>query len=211
MFCRRNVPVDKELQLNDLRDLLSQLCGGFQQDDPVIAKLRAIPRERLFRYLRKLLNDPDFEMRCQAALAVFYVDPTGGVDLLLPSLNDPEWGVRVQICGLLHDIAYKRAVEPLIQIMKTDPSPMVRNTAAYALGGIADPAAIPALIETVDNDHEPDELGHTASGCAQTALDNILKTDHTRIKFADGLCTMQPKRLDLDELKAEAMELYRTL
>ena len=203
--------MDNEIQLIELRDLLTQLCGGFQRDDPAIAKLRAIGPERLFPYLRELLNDPDFELRCQAALAVFYVDPTGGIDLLLPSLNDPEWGVRVQICGLLHDIADKRAVHPLIQIMKTDPSPMVRNTAAYGLGGIGDPAAIPALIEALDNDHEPDELGHTASGCAQTALDNILKTNHTRIKFADGLCTMQPKRFDLDKLKTEAIELYRTV
>ncbi len=66
-------------------------------------------------------------------------------------------------------------------------------------------------IETLDNDHEPDELGHSASGCAATALDNILKTNHTRIKYADGLCTMQPWRLDLDLLKTEAMELYRNL
>jgi len=207
----RNLAVDKETQLDELRDLLTQLCGGFQHDDPVIAKLRAIGPERLFPYLRELLNDPDFELRCQAALAVFYVDPTGAVDLLLPSLNDPEWGVRLQICGLLHDIADIRAVQPLIQIMKTDSSPMVRNTAAYALGGIGDPAAIPALIEAIDNDHEPDEFGHTASGCAQTALDDILKTNHTRIKFADGLCAMQPEPLDLEKLKTEAMELYRTL
>ncbi|WP_442511091.1 HEAT repeat domain-containing protein [Novipirellula sp. SH528] len=203
--------MDKEIQFNELRDLLTQLCGSFQQDDPAIAKLRTIRPERLFQYLRELLNDPDFELRCKAALAVFYCDPTAGLELLLPVLNDPEWGVRVHICGLLHDIADKRAIQPLIHLLKMDPSPMVRNTAAYALGGIGDPTAIPALIEAVDNDHEPDELGHTASGCAQTALDNILKTNHTRIKFADGLCTMQPKQLDLDELKTEAMEFYRTL
>lgn len=203
--------MDTEIQLNELRNWLLQLCGGFQQDDPVIAKLRAIGSERLFPCLRELLNDRNFELRCQAALAVFYVDGTRGIDLLLAALKDPEWGVRVQICGLLHDIADIRAVQPLIQIMKTDPSASVRNMAAYALGGIGDPTAIPALIEAADNDHEPDELGHTASGCAETALDSILKTNRTRIKFADGLCAMQPKRLDLDKLKTEAMELYRSL
>ena len=88
---------------------------------------------------------------------------------------------------------------------------MVRNTAAYALGGIGDPVAIPALIETLDNDHERDELGYSASGCVATALDNILKTNHTRIKFADSLCTMQPDPVDFEFLKAEAMGLYRNL
>ncbi len=66
---------------------------------------------------------------------------------------------------------------------------MVRNTAAYTLGGIGDPVAIPPLIDTMDNDHEQDELGHPAGGCAATALDNLLKTNYTRLKFADGLCT----------------------
>lgn len=200
-----------EIELRELRELLTRLVGSSAHDEPEIAKLRALDKRPLFSGLRHLLQDPDFEVRCQAALAVFYVDPDGGMDLLLPALNDPEWGVRVEICGLLHDIADSRAVEPLVQIMKADPVPMVRNTAAYALGGVGDPAAIPALIETLENDHEPDELGHTASGCAQTALDNILKTNHTRIKFADGLCTLQPEPLDLDKLKAEAMELYRSL
>ena len=203
--------MDKEIQLNELRDLLTQLRGGFQQDDPVIAKLRAIGPERLFPRLRELLDDTDAELRCQTALAIFYVDPKAGIDLLVPLLDDSEWVVRVEVCGLLHDLADKRAVQPLIERMNTDPNPMVRNTAAYALGGIGDPVAIPSLIETLDNDHEQDELGHSASGCAATALDNILKTNHTRIKFADGLCTMQPRRLDLEKLKTEAMELYRGL
>ncbi len=58
------------------------------------------------------------------------------------------------------------ALEPLVRLMKTDPDPQVRNTAAYALGGIGDIRAIPALIETLDNDHEFDEMGHSASSCA---------------------------------------------
>ena len=206
--------MDDEIEPNELRDWLTQLHGpGSDRDgrDNVIAKMRSIGSERLFPILGGFLRDPDREFRCLVSEAIFHIDPQAGVALLLPLLDDPEWVVRVEICGLMHDIGDKRAVQPLIQILKTDPDPMVRNTAAYALGGIGDPIAIPALIETLDNDHERDELGYSASGSAATALDNILKTNHTRIKFADGLCTMQPWRLDLDLLKAEAMELYRNL
>ncbi|MBW3600898.1 MAG: hypothetical protein KY475_26980, partial [Planctomycetes bacterium] len=56
---------------------------------------------------------------------------------------------------------------------------------------------------------EVDELGHTASWSAAMALDNIVKTNHTRIKLSDGLCTMRPGKPDLVALKAQATELYR--
>lgn len=206
--------VDDVVQPNQLRDWLTQLHGlgpDRAGRDSAIVKMRSIGSERLFPILGGFLKDPDSEFRCLVSEAIFRIDPLAGVALLLPLLDDPEWVVRVEICGLLHDIGDKRTVQPLIQIMKTDPDPMVRNTAAYALGGVGDPVAIPALIEVLANDHECDELGHSASGCAATALDNILQTNHTRIKFADGLCTMQPQQLDLELLKAEAMELYRNL
>lgn len=203
--------MDDEVQPIELRNWLTQLHGGFQQDDSVVSKMRSLGTERIFPHLRDALTDPDPELRCQAALAIFYLDPIGGIDSILQLLDDPEIVVRWHTCGLLHDLGNQSAVEPLIQTMKTDPDPQVRNTAAYALGGIGDPHAVPALIETMDTDHELDELGHSASGCAATALDDILKTNHTRIKHADRLCTMQPGRRNLDLLKTEAMELYRNL
>ena len=205
--------MNDEIQPDILRDWLPALCGA--SDDPnrakMIEKMHSIGLSRLRSALQELLRDPDSEMRCYAELAVFHVAPQEGLFLLLPLLDDPEVVVRWHTCGLLHDIGDKRAVQPLIQIMKTDPDPQVRNTAAYALGGVGDPSAIPALIETLDNDHEWDELGYSASSCAATALDDILKTNHTRIKLSDDFCTMQPKQLDLDLLKAKAMELYHNL
>jgi HEAT repeat protein len=193
-----------------LRDRLPTLCAS----DPLkraqmIAELQSMSLSRLLPTLQQLLSDADCDMRCYAALAVFHVAPQEGLSLLLSLLDDAEVVVRWHTCGLLHDIADKRAVEPLIHIMKTDPDPQVRNTAAYALGGVGDPWAIPALIETLDKDHEVDDLGHCASSSAATALDDILQTNHTRIKLADDLCTMQRKQLDLGLLKTEAMELYQ--
>ncbi len=204
--------MQSEVQPKELRDWLEQFhSSGFNREerDKVIAKMQSIGSEKLFPILSSFLSDPDSEFRCLVSEMIFRIDPKTGVDLLLPLLADPEWVVRVEICGLLHDIADKRTSQALIQIMKSDPNPMARNTAAYALGGIGDPVAIPALIEALDNDHETDELGHTASECAATALDNILKANHTRIKNADGLCTMQPWILDLNLLKNEAMEFFR--
>ncbi len=177
----------------------------------IIAKLQSLGSDRLFPLLREFLNDSDGEFRCLVAEMAFRIDSAASVVLLLPLLDDPEWAVRVEICGLLHDIADERTIPQLISRLEADPHPMVRNTAAYALGGIGSPVAIPALLKALDDDHEYDELGHSASSCAATALDNILNTNHTRLKLPSGLCTLQPSARDLDTLKAEAMELYRQL
>jgi HEAT repeat protein len=99
-------------------------------------------------------------------------------------------------------------LSPVIRVLQGDPDPQVRNTAAFALGGIGSPAAIPALLAALESDHELDELGHSASSCAETALDDILGTDETRIRLSDGLCKMQERPPDLDLLRRLAREMY---
>ena len=193
----------------EIRSWLTQLRGGAAQDEAVICSMRSFGLERLIPYLREMLGAPDPDLRCQAALAIFYVAPIDCLDLLLGLLDDVESVVRWHTCGLLHDIGDQRAIEPLIHLMKTDPDPQVRNTAAYALGGIGDARAIPALIKTMDNDHEFDELGHSASSCAATALDDIMKSNYTRVRLTGDLCTMSRKTPDLAVLKSQAMELFR--
>ncbi len=199
------------MKLNQLRQLVATLKGSRQADSDLIAELRSITPQQLCQLLRDLLNSDDPEFRCQTALAIFYADSISRMDLLLPMLNDPECVVRWCVCGLLHDLADRQATEPLIKTMKNDSNPQVRNTAASALGGIGDPRAIPSLIETMESEHKTDELGHTASSCAATALDDILKTQHTRRNVSDGYCTMPKTAIDLDLLKSQALELYRNL
>ncbi|WP_309719780.1 HEAT repeat domain-containing protein [Armatimonas sp.] len=204
--------MNEEIHPNEVRDWLAQLqAPGAETRNRIIAKMQSLGALRLFPILGRFLGDPDGEFRCLVAETAFRIDPAASVALLLPLLDDPEWEVRVEICGLLHDIADERTIPPLISRLEADPHPMVRNTAAYALGGIGSPVAIPALLKALDEDHEYDELGHSASGCAATALDNILHTHHTRLKLPNGLCTLQPSPRGLDTLKAEALELFRSL
>ena len=137
-------------------------------------ELRQVGTERLFQILVGLLETADAEHRCLIAEAFYRVDAKASVEPLIGLLADAEWGVRVQACGVLHDVGCSSACEDLTRLMLSDPHPMVRNTAAYALGGIGDPRVILPLIGAARNDHEPDELGHTTSNCAATALENIL-------------------------------------
>jgi HEAT repeat protein len=171
--------------------------------------MRAAGSERVLPFLAPMLANPDPEMRCLICEAVVLVDPVAGVDLLLPLVNDPEVVVRWQACGCLHDVGDERAVAPLIRLLQSDTDAQVRGTAAYALGGIGSPRAIPALLSALESDHEFDELGHSPSSSAATALDDILGTNETRIRVSDSLCRMAPGKPDLNRLRELAEALYQ--
>jgi len=93
--------------------------------------------------------------------------------------------------------------------LQGDPDPQVRETAAYALGSIKSPAAIPALIETMGSDHAGDQLGHSPSSCAATALDEILGTNETRMRISRSLRTLPGVPPDLERLKREVLADYQ--
>jgi len=128
---------------------------------------------------------------------------------LIKQLSDSDPAVRWDACGLLHDNGDEGAVSFLVERLQRDPDPQVRGTAAYALGGIGSPAAIPALIETMDSDHAVDQLGHSPSSCAATALDEILGTNETQIRISNSLRTLPAAAPDLEKLKREAWAYYQ--
>ena len=173
-----------------------------------IAEMCAAGADRLFPLLVRRLTGPDPEARCAACEAALRIDAQRAIELVLPLLNDPEVAVRWQACGCLHDFGDERAIVPLIRVLQGDPDAAVRGTAAYALGGIGSSEAIPALLAAMESDHEFDELGHSASSCAATALDNILDTNETRIRLSEGLCKMRECPPDLERLKRLAHESY---
>jgi HEAT repeat protein len=148
---------------------------GQEARDHALDEMRVIGADKLFPPLTSLINDPNVEIdtRCQATRAVLGLDAKHGIELLLPLFNDPDTTFRWDICGLMHEFGDDRVIEPLIDRMKNDPDPQIRGTAAYALGGIGNPAAIPALLNTFNNDHEFDQLGYSASFCAEQAIDEI--------------------------------------
>lgn len=155
------------------------------------------------------LSDADPEVRCQAAEEAMSAGPTAYPESVLRLLTDSVGWVRYHVCGLLHNFGDRRAIVPLIERLRADLDPGVRGIAAYALGGIGCPSAIPALIESFDHDHEVDELGHTPSSCAATALDDLLGTEETRIRINDSLFKMPEKEPDLVRLKELALRVFQ--
>src|SRR5262245_58403179 len=97
----------------------------------------------VFPLLIDRLKDADPEARCDAITALLFLAGRRAVEPVTGMLDDPDTTVRWHACGCLHDFGDERAVPVLCEVLRRDPDPQVRGTAAYALGGIGSPAAIP--------------------------------------------------------------------
>ena len=99
--------------------------------------------------LRKLLRDPDSEVRSSAAVALGNLGPnaTEAISELTSLLNDPDQWVRREAIAGLGAIGAE-AVPALVRVLR-EPEPQLRASAASALALIGAPAreAVPALLE----------------------------------------------------------------
>ena len=177
--------------------------------DRAVAEMRAAGADRLFPLLVPMLTGPDPKARCKACEAVLRVDADRAIELVLPLLDDPDASVRWHACGCLHDFVDERAVAPLVRVLQGDQDPQVRGAAAYALGGIRSLAAIPALLEAMELDHELDILNYSPSSGAAGALDDILGTNVTRGQPSQGMCKTREQPTTLEGFKRVAREAYQ--
>lgn len=170
---------------------------GQKARDQAIAEMQAAGSDRLFPLLRERLADPDPEVRCVAIQAALWIDAPAGQNLVLPLLYDVAAEVRWCVCWCLHDFGDHGAVSLLIDVLEGDENPQIRGAAAYALGGIGSPAAIPALLASLDDDLVTDRLGQSPSASAATALEFILSSAEMRVE-----------KRDHETLRRQAGELY---
>ncbi|MBW1752898.1 MAG: HEAT repeat domain-containing protein [Deltaproteobacteria bacterium] len=73
------------------------------------------------------------------------------VEPLIAALADEDATIRKNIIYILESTEDKRAVEPLISILKRDDNPSVRECTARALGRIGDPRAVEPLIAVLND------------------------------------------------------------
>ena len=175
----------KPITLRRLYQLLRRLSGYGYIDEGdrnrAIHEMQESQPEKLFPLLTQLLKHRHLDVRCHAAESILRLDKTRGAEVVLPFIHDRSKTLRWVICGLLHDFGDSRAVPALIERLKVDPDPQIRNTAAYALGGIGSFQALHALVEAEQNDHEFDMHGHSASSVSTSAISDILMKESVRI------------------------------
>lgn len=106
--------------------------------------------------------------------------------ILLRSLRDAPEQVREAIGGLLRTQAAEH-VRPICQML-TDPNPSTRSRAAWALGNIGSPVAIPALVGSVLTDAEPRVRAVAATSLAliRPADDEVIAALRRAIRIDDS-------------------------
>ncbi|MBX3010852.1 MAG: HEAT repeat domain-containing protein [Caldilineaceae bacterium] len=100
---------------------------------------------------------PDARQQGQQDVAAIYQSGATTLAQWLAVLRDPAAALplRRKICWMLGRIGNRRAYAALLSAL-ADPAPSLRSEAAHALGMLADPRALPALIERLHQDPEAD-------------------------------------------------------
>src|SRR5262245_44838850 len=94
------------------------------------------------------------------------------VDSLLSQLRDPSETVRRDAAMDLGRMKAQKAVDPLIQLLSKDASPIARDGAARALGLIASPRSLNALIYASQADNDRD-VRHSAQFAVEIIRTNL--------------------------------------
>ena len=105
------------------------------------------------------------------------------VDALVVAIHDQSAEVRMSVIQALASLdADPRSVAALIQALRTDPDPQVRNTAAWALGQIEDRAATPALLAAMAGDRAVEVRRTCVWALGQledpAAVDGLIRATH---------------------------------
>jgi HEAT repeat protein len=132
--------------------------------------LGAIRRPAASVPLQNALGDGEPVVRAAALFALRKVDGFNNAAAATPLLGDPDQEVRVQAIFTVAQLRGPTAAAPLVQLLRTDPSPAVRKRAAWALGEIHAPAgaAAAALGEAASTDPSP-----VVRSLAAAALGNL--------------------------------------
>ena len=101
--------------------------------------------------LRPLLKDPVPGVRSAAAAAIEKLEAISGVDEILATLKTGSMGARIGAIYALGEIGGDKVLTPLVYCARRTEVD-IRSAAAAVLGKLALPAALPILIELLDDE-----------------------------------------------------------
>lgn len=162
----------------DIERLLSKL----RTDDPpvepdlekrVVNELRTKDKAQVVAALIAGLRDPDAEFRCTIASVFLKFDFATAIQQVPVLFHDVDGGVQGFLCQELGAYRRREAVPHLIDVLRRDPEGSHRVTAAWGLGNIGDPAALPALTIAMQNDEGVDYEGRPVKEIAAEAIRRI--------------------------------------
>jgi len=150
------------------RDFLRALLGTLQRDHRNFStlssalKLLALTDVDVTAPLAELLQDPDADLRIQAALALGEQHQPGAAAPLLRALEDPDPNVRFHAIEALGRLRAESAIEPLVSIIESRDF-FFAFAALEALALIQDSRVAPRLVPLLEDAVLRDGVTHALS------------------------------------------------
>ena len=136
--------------------------------------------------LRPLLKDPVPGVRIAAAEAIEKLEATSSVEEILATLKTGDMGARVGAIYALGEIGGEKVLPPLVYCARR-PEVDIRSAVAAVLGKLALPAALPILVELLD-DENPSVQGRAIAALRNFQVTpDILNKLRTFLSASDGV------------------------
>ncbi|MGP0129001.1 MAG: HEAT repeat domain-containing protein [cyanobacterium endosymbiont of Rhopalodia musculus] len=143
--------------------------------------------------------------------------PPPNPELILPLLTDPDPSQRMLAARVFCELQDQRAIAPLIDLLN-DICPLVRVSAAYALGRNTSPDAIGALIELLQQDWNGYvrkgivwALGNGGDRRALNPLIHAVKTDISAVRLWAASSLARIAKLEYEDVIATIAPLVEGL
>ncbi|MEC4891584.1 MAG: HEAT repeat domain-containing protein [Oscillatoria sp. PMC 1051.18] len=143
--------------------------------------------------------------------------PPPNPEVMLALLSSPETPQRMLAARAFCEIEDERAIPHLIRLLK-DVCPLVRVSAAYALGRNPSPDAVEPLITQLENDWNGYvrkgvvwALGNCRSRCSLSPLTNALKNDIAAVRLWAASSLAQIAKLEYEDMISALPPLIEAL
>lgn len=151
-----------------------------QPDDVRVAIAIALCKLGESKELINVLSSESGYLKSRTVKALKQIEGDCVVDALISALSEGNYNTLVYwVARALGELGDKRAVEPLIEMLK-HPYIDARTAAADSLGRLGDERALEALERMRQDDHEENWWGRTASQAAAMAVDEIRQDKDAR-------------------------------
>ncbi|MDD2581335.1 MAG: HEAT repeat domain-containing protein [Desulfuromonadaceae bacterium] len=136
--------------------------------------------------LRPLLKDPVPDVRAAAAEAIEKLEAASSVDEILATLKTGNMGARIGAIYALGEIGGEKVLPPLVYCARRS-EVVIRSVAAAVLGKMALPAALPIMLELLE-DADPTVQARSIAGLRNfQATADILNKLRPFLNASDGI------------------------
>ena len=211
--------------MKEFEILLEELAetSDIETQCTVISRLGDTGEREAVNFLVKYLGkNIDNEIKSYAANAIIKISGKKAPKQLLKMIRHNSWVTRMKAAEILGEIGDKKAVYPLIRLLRVDPEPRVKEWAAIALGKIgAKKASKPLVVSLISDPNDivrmeaANALGLIKEKKAINSLfDAYYFDDSYRVKWAAASALAkideEKSREVIDELTANLIDVIRT-